>query len=176
MNSIKIALISTVLGIGALFAEEAAKDGGETVKAGNFSFEAKKPWLVQAPKSRMVKAVLLHGEKGPELKFYHFGPGQGGGVEANITRWKKQFEGEPKVSPETKIFGKQEVKIVMMEGTFLDGPVMQKKTPREGWSMLGAVIPHPSGDVFLKMAGPTAEVQTAKKNFEALINSAFSEQ
>lgn len=97
-------------------------------------------------------------------------------VEANIARWKKQFEDEPEVTPEMKKHGEQQVAIVTMKGTFLDGPMMGKKTPKEGWSMFGAVIPHATGDVFFKMAGPTEKMSGAKKDFDALVASAFAEK
>lgn len=150
--------------------------GDEAVKAGNFEFEAAAPWVVKEPDNQMVKAALEYGKDGPVLKIYHFGAGQGGGVEANIARWIKQFEGEPKVTPEMKKYGEQQVAIVTMEGTFLDGPMMGKKTPMEGWSMFGAVIPHATGDVFFKMTGPTEKMTKAKKDFDALVASAFAEE
>lgn len=145
-----------------------------SIKAGAFEFKPAAPWVVQEPGSHMVKGALTHNAKGPLVKIYHFGEGQGGGVEANIKRWKKQFEGEVKVTSEEKTYGKQKVAIVVMDGTFLEGSIMQRnKTPRAGWSLLGAVIPHPAGDVFFKAAGPTADIMKAKKDFETLIASAF---
>ena len=158
-----------VLAAGPLFA-------GESIKAGNFEFKPPAPWIVEEYPSHMVKGALRHSAKAPLLKIYHFGAGQGGGVEANITRWKKQFEGEVQVTPEKKTYGKQEVTIVSMDGTYLDGEMMEKKTPKEGWTMLGAIIPHETGDVFLKVAGPSAEIAKSKKDFEALIASAFPKE
>lgn len=150
--------------------------GDKTVEAGDFEFDASSPWVVQEPDNPMVKAALGYGEDGPVVKIYHFGAGQGGGVEANIARWKKQFEGEPEVTPEMKKFGEQQVAIVTMKGTFLDGPMMGKKTPMKSWSMFGAVIPHETGDVFFKMTGPAEKMSEAKKDFDALVASAFAEE
>jgi len=148
-----------------------------SIKAGSFKFIPTAPWVVQEPGSHMVKGALTHTAKGPLVKIYHFGEGQGGGIEANIKRWQKQFDGEVKVTPEEKNYGKQKVAIVTMDGTFLEGGIMQRnKTPRAGWTLLGAIIPHPSGDVFFKAAGPTAEIMKAKKDFETLIASAFLRQ
>ncbi len=149
---------------------------GESITAGNFVFTPEKPWVVQDSPSHMLKGVAQYGEKGPLLKFYHFGTGQGGGVEANITRWKKQFEGEVKVTPETLTYDKQEVAIVTMEGTFLDGAIMARKTAKEGYLLLGAIIPHATGDVFLKMTGPKAEMEKSKADFKKLVASAFAEE
>lgn len=148
----------------------------ETITAGNFLFTAQKPWVVQDNKSHMVKGAVTYGEKGELLKFYHFGPGQGGGVEANVGRWKKQFEGEVKVTQQKIMHGKQEVAIVLMEGIYLDGGMMERKTAKEGYALLGAIIPHKGGDVFMKMTGPGVNVKTAQKDFKKLIATAFSEE
>jgi hypothetical protein len=139
---------------------------------GKFTFENGDAW-VKAPVTPMVKAAVSHGKEGPVLKFYHFGQGQGGGVAANLQRWKSQFQGEAKVTEEEKTYGEQKVTIVTMTGTYMDGPAFGEKTPTEGQALLGAVIPHPTGDVFLKMTGPEADITKAKADFEKLLASAF---
>ena len=164
----KIIAILWALSLGLLMAVE-------PFKVGNFTFKPGNGWLA-APKSPMVKAALNHGKKdGPLLKFYHFGQGQGGGVKANITRWKRQFQnGEAKVTPEEKIYGDQKLTVVTMTGTYMVGPMMARdKKPTPDYMLLGAIIPHPSGDVFLKMTGPQADLDKVKSDFEKLVASAF---
>ncbi|YCM42136.1 hypothetical protein V2O64_12570 [Verrucomicrobiaceae bacterium 227] len=146
---------------------------GEAIKAGSFEFQPPEPWVVEEYPSHMVKGALRHSAKAPLLKIFHFGPGRDSGVEANIKRWKKEFEGEVEITPEKKIFGKQEVAIVTMQGVFLDGGIMERRTEKAGWSLLAAIIPHETGDVTVKVAGPTAEILKMKKDFEALVASAF---
>lgn len=170
----KIPIFLSFLLLGSLFAEDAppiVEDAPMTV--GDFTFEAGKTW-VKVPLSPMVKAAVSHGEKGPVLKFYHFGKGQGGGVAANLKRWKGQFQGDPKMTEEEKTFGEQKVTIVSITGTYMDGPPFGQKVPTEGQALLGAVIPHEAGDVFLKMTGPEAEITKAKADFMQLLQSAFS--
>ena len=41
------------------------------------------------------------------------------------------------------------------------------------YMLIGAIIPHPSGDVFLKMLGKEADLKKTKADFEKLIASAF---
>lgn len=162
MRSLLI-LLTTIISLSA----------GESITAGMFQFTPEKPWVVVDYPSHMVKGALTHGEKGPLLKFYHFGQGQGGGIEANLKRWNKQFEGEAKVTKSEISYGKQKVAIVLMAGTYLDGGIMERKTPKENYALLGAVIPHAQGDVFLKMTGPAGEIKNAQADLKALINSAF---
>jgi len=147
---------------------------GEKFDVGEFKFEASDAWK-KGRTNRMVKAAFTHGEGGPLVKFYHFGRGQGGGVAANIRRWKGQFQGESEMKQDSKKYGDQEVATVEISGTYLDGPPMGKKTPKEGFILLGAVIPHKGGDVFIKMTGPKAEMEKARVAFHALVKSAFTE-
>jgi hypothetical protein len=162
----KAIFLFLVLGISPLLA-------GDPIKAGNFEFQPPAPWIAEDYPSHMVKGALRHSAKAPLLKIFHFGPSRDSGIEANIKRWKKEFEGEVKITPEKKIYGMQEVAIVTMEGIFLDGGIMERKTEKEGWSLLGAIIPHETGDVTLKVAGPSAEIVKMKKDFEELLASAF---
>ena len=47
------------------------------------------------------------------------------------------------------------------------------KTATPEYMLIGAIIPHPSGDVFLKMLGKEADLKKTKADFEKLIASAF---
>ena len=168
----KIVTILWLLSLGLLSAQE-------SFKVGNFTFQPGKSWVASETTSHMVKAALNHGEKdGPLLKFYHFGENQGGGVEANLERWKRQFEnGEAKVTPEEKTFGDQKVTLVTMTGTYMVGPMMERnKVATPNFMLLGAIIPHPTGDVFLKMLGQEAELKKLKADFEKLVASAFAKK
>lgn len=151
---------------------------GEPLKVGNFTFKPGDGWVL-GERSPMVKAALHHGEKGgPLLKFYHFGQGQGGGVEANLKRWEGQFQnGEAKVTSKKLVFGDQKATVVAMTGTYLVGPMMARdKKPTPDYLLLGAILPHPSGDVFLKMTGPEADLDKVKGDFEKLVASAFPKE
>lgn len=147
----------------------------EPFKVGEFTFKPGEAWVAGAT-SPMVKAALHHGKKdGPLLKFYHFGKGQGGGVEANLERWKGQFQnGEAEVTPKEMTFGEQKVTMVTMTGTYMVGPMMARdKTPTPDSMLLGAIIPHPGGDVFLKMTGKEEDLKKVQEDFKKLLKSAF---
>lgn len=144
---------------------------GEKFEVGPASFEIAEGWL-KKPGRGMVKATLMPGEKGPALKFYYFGGGQGGDVGSNVRRWKGQFKGEVKGESKEKEINGRKVTIVDFSGTYLDGPPMARvKVPKEGYRMLGAIIPDKNGPIFLKMTGPKAEMADAEEGFEAILNS-----
>ncbi len=160
------------MALGVALAEEPAK----SFKAGDFDFVIAEGWTKKTKARAMSSGGLTY--KGKEMKagvdadFYHFGRGQGGGVEANIKRWRGQFSGEPKETERSKL-AEGKVEFIHLEGTFLDGPPFGQKVPRENYAMLGAIIPSPGGDVFIKMTGSKEEVAKAVKAFKALAASPF---
>lgn len=152
------------------------------VKAGGFEFKASSPWKAR-PQPRMMSAggytLKAADAKDPvEMDFYHFGQGQGGGVEANIARWRSQFQADadgklPEITREEVELGGKKVVFVKAAGTFLSGaPMAREKTPKPGFAMIGAIIPGDSGDVFVKVTGPEEAVKKAEGDVRAIIETA----
>lgn len=137
-------------------------------------------WEKKEPRP-MRPAILAYAkadkETPLEASFYFFGAGQGGDAAANVARWKKQFEGEPKGGEEEIAVGTSEKLVILhLTGTYLDGPPMGAKTPKAGYAMLGAIIPGKEAPVFIKMTGPEAAVAKAKDDFKVLAASAFAKK
>ena len=102
--------------------------------------------------------------------------GAGGDVEANIARWKGQFQESGRQFTEKElVVDKQKVHLVDISGTFLDrpaGPMMRgPATPRENYRVLGAIMSTPHGRYYVKMYGPRATVKHNEKAFHALVES-----
>jgi hypothetical protein len=109
-----------------------------------------------------------------ELGVFYFGPGQGGGVDANVDRWVKQFTDVPveKVKrADRKANGLVQHTVEIESGTFnvnaMGGPAKLKK----GYGLLGAIVEAPSGAYFFKLTGPEATVKAARKSFYQLLDS-----
>lgn len=103
----------------------------------------------------------------------------GGGVKANIDRWKGQFTGgdeDLKKVEEMKI-GEWHVHLVANNGTFAErmggGPFAGGKVvQRKGHGMLGAILVHPEGKMyFVKMIGPNSLVQAKRDTFVEMLKS-----
>ncbi len=149
---------------------------------GSFSFKRSPTFSWAAvPPGGMRKAQLMVGDpkdptKQGEVVFFHFGPGVGGGVDANIQRWLGQFSPE---TPEAKpVIEKAEVKGVKLtrvraEGTFASGMPGGPTTPMKDYALLGVILESPNGDVFIKMTGPAEIVKTSTLAFEELVKSAL---
>lgn len=150
----------------------------DTLEVANLTFKLPEPWK-KVPTSSQMRAgtaqITVEGSETPlEAVFYYFGSGQGGDVDANITRWLGQFEGEPESKREEIKVGDHKVDLVIANGTYLDGPPFGgTKTPRPDYTLLGAIVPAADANVFIKLTGPKAAVAKAIEAFKKLSTSPF---
>lgn len=96
----------------------------------------------------------------------------GGTVDANIQRWKTQFDGAPAVERSDKTVHGLKVTVVHIGGVFL-GTGMNSKEPErhERWAMLAAIVESNGAPYFFKLVGPSDQVDAAKPAFGALVDS-----
>ena len=122
-----------------------------------------------------VPRVAGDAEDG-ELAVFYFGPGQGGGIDANVDRWVKQFSG---ISPDSvkradrEANGLREHTVEIQSGTFNSGmPGMGGSAgPKKDYALEGAIVEAPSGAYFFKMTGPAHTIAAARKAFLQLLDS-----
>lgn len=113
------------------------------------------------------------GGEAARCPVYYFGPGEGGGIEANIERWIAEFENAGK--PRRRDFDVRGIKVAEVEvsGTFQShaGAEQGAAGSSVGWTLIGAIAEGPGGAVFFKLAGPTATVTPAVREFEEMLAS-----
>lgn len=99
----------------------------------------------------------------------------GGSLDANIERWAGQFgdEGKTSLKRESREIAGLRVTLVSTSGsnfTAMSGEVKQG----EVWQMLAAIVESPDGSdqaYFFKMTGTKKNVESARKDFDALVAS-----
>jgi hypothetical protein len=154
-----------------------------TFTVGAFTFKRPAAWTWVPVNSPMRKAQLHvadpanPGGPGADVVFYHFGPGQGGSVDENISRWLGQF-GEQGDDLKFKIDnatakGTKITRLQVDSGTFSSGMPGGPTTPLPAYGLYGAILESPQGDVFIKMTGPAALVKSAAADFAAMLQSPF---
>jgi hypothetical protein len=173
-----LAVVGMALGFSGVAADE--KEGSRKqavdLKAGDFTFKIAAPWKKERPSSRMVAGQLSHAvKKDVVTKFYFFGAGQGGAVDANVKRWIGQFETPPKVERKMVKYGDTKVTFVFAKGTYLDGPPFGRKTPKAEHALFGAILEGKSAPVFIKSTGPQKEMDAIKEAFEKLAGTPFGD-
>ncbi|MCS1407398.1 MAG: hypothetical protein M2R45_00556 [Verrucomicrobia subdivision 3 bacterium] len=174
-----IVVLGILASVGTVERATAQGGGKKTFKVSEFTFVRPDAWGWVQPRSLMRKAQLSvpgkeGGEKG-EVVFFHFGPGNAGGTQANIDRWFRQFQ-EPKAQlnarTETSKVGDTPISFVHAEGTYLSGPPVGRKIPKRNFALLGAIVEAEQGFVFIKFTGPKAVVSAAESDFKTMVASA----
>lgn len=141
---------------------------------GSIEFDIPKTWQSQPPSSNMRLAqAVIPGPGGPgELAVFYFGPGQGGGVDANIQRWVEQMESPEQPKPETFEANGFRVTWIDVRGTLK--PSMMgagPSTPQPNSRLLGAVVEGPGGPWFFKVTGPDATLTPERDAFIGMLKS-----
>jgi len=108
-----------------------------------------------------------------EMSVSHFGGGQGGAVDANFTRWTKQFEnvqGAPRKS--TRTANGLTVHILEIEsGSFTAmNPAGGPAEKKEGYGLVGAIVDTDSGPYFFKLTGPKETLKSARDAFFTMLD------
>ncbi|TXD37843.1 hypothetical protein FRC98_09195 [Lujinxingia vulgaris] len=144
-------------------------------KVGPIRWQVPEGWQAQLPTNAMRQAQYsIPGEAGQEpaeLVVFYFGPGGGGGVEANLERWAGQFNGgDPATFAEREVNGVK-VHTVDASGTYDAGMAMGGQGPRDEQRMLGAIAETSQGLFFFRMVGPKALIDGQAEGFEAFVSS-----
>lgn len=138
-------------------------------------------WTAEAPRPMRAATYsipLAPGDRGvAECVVNYFGPGQGGGVDANIERWKAQVHG-PDGKPAPAKVEKRTVRgvpivVVDSSGAYagMGGPMVTSGKPLPGYRLLGAIVEGSGGAVFFKLTGPAKTIAAHEKNFRQLLDS-----
>ena len=134
-------------------------------------------WVSRPPVSTMRLAEFtVSGGDGAEVVVYFFGKGQGGNVEANLTRWKSQFsnpDGSPvseKISRDST--GAFPITIAEYRGTYARGigaGSTENAKPNQG--LTAAIIETPKGTLFVQLFGPAARVAAERETLVKFVKS-----
>lgn len=127
----------------------------------------------EKPASMMRDISLSFGENGEGEAYVARLPGAGGGLLANVNRWRQQMGADPltqeqvEALPEKLLFG-QPAKFIEIDGEF-SGMGGGEKMP--DYRMLGLILASDAGAVFVKMTGPKGLVEENSAAFDTFIES-----
>ncbi len=152
-------------------------------EAGGVQFADPSGWT-SAPKPMRAANYAIPAAAGDrqdgEMAVFYFGPGQGGGVEANLRRWLGQFvkaDGSPMSAGDAEREDQQvngmAVTLLDVSGTYLfkPFPMAPKATPMPGYRMLAAIVQGPDAPIFFKLTAPAKTVAAAEAEFRKIIAS-----
>jgi len=111
-----------------------------------------------------------------QLLVFYFGPGGGGGVEANLQRWKGMIKPAAGVKEDDAYkvteFKVGNVKVTQLEATgtyiFKRRPFdpNEKGEPRPDYKFIGAIFESPNGPYFIRMVGPRKTIDEHRSGFD----------
>jgi hypothetical protein len=184
--TMRIATATTIFFSAMLGAGAGAAAAGAAVELGGLKAEAPAAWKeVEVHSPMRLKQFSVPGKGGDkggdaELVIFYFGQGQGGSVEDNLARWKKQFEA-PAGKTVDQIAKTEKLKLASTSATLLDisGTYLFKARPmdpgpgepRPGHRMLAAVLETPKGSYYLRLVGPEKTVADARKDYVRWLKS-----
>ena len=96
----------------------------------------------------------------------------GGGLEANLDRWKGQVSNKTKEETETVSVAGVDATLIDMEGRFSGG---FGREPADGWRMIGVIAPLSDQGYFMKLTGPADQVAAVESDFRAFVSSAVKD-
>jgi len=143
-----------------------------TVPGGVFTLPAS--WTPQQPTSQMRLAqAAIPGPAGAgELAVFYFGPGGGGGLEANLQRWINQVEPDQEPTRDSFTLGTWKVTWVEVVGTLKPSNMgTGPDKPLPGSRLLGAVVEGEGGPWFFKATGPAETLAAQRDAFLDMLKS-----
>ncbi len=153
----------------------AAPVGAQTATFLDYHTTVPAGWMPRKPSSssRLAEYVVSGGG---EVVVYFFGKGQGGNVDANITRWRGQFstpDGSP--VPESVVrdtTGAFPITIAEFRGDYRRGIGNGSvDSVRTGQTLVAAIVETPHGTLYMQFFGPSAGVAGQKEAFVKFVKA-----
>jgi hypothetical protein len=171
-------MFATLFALGGLVSSAQAADGTPFDIGSKHSLTAPADWVKKEPRSRIVEYEFeIPKAEGDELPGRVTVMGAGGGVEANVARWKGQFkseEGDVKADIKQSKVAEQDIHFVDIKGTYVDKPSPFAQTPgvdRANYRMIGAIITtEGGGQYFVKAYGPAKTMEKALPGFQKMLD------
>ena len=153
----------------------AAGQGGTPVVAEGLSFTLPAGWTSETPSSPMrIGQAVISGSGGDgQLTVFFFGPGGGGGAEANIGRWVAQVDGTDEPARDSLEANGLSITLVDKAGTLKRSTIGSFPTEdMPGYRLFGAVVEGPGGPWYLKAVGPEATMAEQRDAWLAMLEGA----
>ncbi len=174
-------ILIACLGVALVAGNGRAENKGTVTEIDGLKSKVPDTWKQQEPNSNMRAFQFTipkdkNDKYDAELVIFFFGKNGGGGVKANIDRWKGLIappEGKT-IDDAAKV---EEIKVGDVKVTLLDasGTYTVKTRPadpsdkgekRDNYRLIGAVFESANGPYFIRLAGPAKTVEANKKGFD----------
>jgi hypothetical protein len=155
-----------------------ADDPKQTINAKGITFQAPASWKSGNPsgmRAAELKVDPMEGDDYPAELVVFALTGDGGGVNANLERWRKMFKDKDGNPPEIKtkeVKGKNVDAITRAEtsGHYYPSQAVGRKDPdRPGARLLGAIVLGDGVSYFIRMVGPDKTMTKLRPDFDDML-------
>ncbi len=151
--------------------------GGTAVELAGVKFVPASEWTDFGASGMRNASYAFSGIEGEAdsatVTAFYFGEGGGGTIQANLDRWVGQMSLNEGADPHTFVqkgemaVDGMKVHLIQVKGAYNAGGMMSgASVKKEGYTMVGAVVEAPLGNIFFKLTGPS---KTANAMAEAMI-------
>lgn len=153
---------------------DTAEPAESTASAGpQLTYDTPEGWKAQEG-SMMRDVNLSFGESDEGECYVARLPGAGGGLVANVNRWRGQMGAEPLADAEVEALPKKP--LFGTPATFIDltgdfSPGMGSTEVKENYRLLGLILASDAGAVFVKMTGPAELIAENAAGFDEFTSS-----
>jgi len=138
----------------------------------SLAYKTPRGWK-EIPGSAMRDINLTFGKNGEGECYLTRLPGSGGGLLANVNRWRKQMGAPPLSAEEVAALPKktlfhQSATLVDVTGNFGG---MGGADAKKNYRLLGLILSFDTGAIFVKMTGPKALVDSNTSQFDQFVAS-----
>ncbi len=150
-----------------------AATADESPKPTGLVYDTPEGWTEKSG-AAMRDIDFTFGEKGEGECYVARLPGAGGGLAANVNRWRAQMGAAPlsdeevAALPTRPLFG-QPARFVAVDGAFSPGMGSSETFP--GYRLVGLILAADAGAVFVKMTGPKELVEKNGAAFDQFVSS-----
>lgn len=153
---------------------EPVSDSGGATEIDGIQFQVPSGWeqvALSPAQQGMISASFRIPDAGKDVKLTL--STVGGGIAANLERWRGQFQLKPGESPVEKTIRVDGVDAVWLDlrGTFDSRPAIDAQVS-SGMRMIGVAIPRSPRDFYLKLTGPREQLLNAATEFQDFVKSA----
>lgn len=155
------------------YSSRPAQASSEERKPAGLVYETPQGWT-EKPGVPMRDLNFTFGAQGEGECYIARLPGAGGGLAANVNRWRAQMGAAPlsdeeiAALPTRPLFG-QKATFVSVDGTF--SPGMGSNATYPNYRLLGLILSSSEGAVFVKMTGPKELVEKESSAFDQFVSS-----
>lgn len=146
---------------------------GENTGGPRLTYDTPEGWT-EKPGSTMRDINFSIGENGEAECYVARLPGAGGGLLANVNRWRAQMGADPLTEeqvaalPTKPLFG-QQASFVTVDGSYTPG--MGSSETFQNYRLLGLILASDAGAVFVKMTGPKDLITKNEAAFDQFTQS-----